>query len=323
LKTATRIRLGRDHQRLGGRPGLPGGRLAAGRDVRGDLAEQLRQRGPVEQDHRLALPTARRVLDRHGGEQHPVGVSAAQPVGQPAQLAGPEPVVDLQRAGGGVQDGVEPQRVQQRAAGGQLADHRGDEALLALDAVDVPARQARALPHEGQRLLAADRRDAGGQVDAGLGLARGPGQAHLHAVEVVDDLPEAVEVDLHVVVDAHPGQLLDRLDQQPRATQEERLVDLRLLGLPRPVVADVRRDLDPGVAGDADQLHDVGAAVQVRQHDDVGALTGDELVALALEGLALDLAAVEPTMSRVRGPLSVTGSASSPSTPVMRLMLPS
>ena len=57
---------------------------------------------------------------------------------------------------------------------------------------------------------------AGGQVDAGQRVADGLGRAHGDAADGVDHGGEAVEPDLGVVVEPHPGGLLDRLGQQRR-----------------------------------------------------------------------------------------------------------
>jgi hypothetical protein len=195
-----------------------------------------------------------------------------------------------------VEHAVEREGVGQGAGRQRLAHDRSEEGLLAGDAVDVLARQPLALAHEGQRLRAPDRLAAGGQVDARHLVLRRLGQADLHAAERVDQRDEAVEVDLRVVVDAQSRQLLDRADEQGRAALQERGVELRLARRHRgcPLRVDVRRDGDPGVARQADELGLVAVAVEVDEDHRVGPLAGDELLAGALDALA---AARSPRLS--------------------------
>jgi hypothetical protein len=82
------------------------------------------------------------------------------------------------------------------------------------------------------------------------------------AAEVVRHLDQTVEVDGHVVVDAHLGELLDRLDEQRRAAEGVAGVDL---------VAAVPGDVDPGVARDRDQLCVLAVGAEAGEHDRVGA----------------------------------------------------
>ena len=65
-------------------------------------------------------------------------------------------------------------------------------------------------------------------------------QADLDAAELLDHLLEAREVDLQVVVDPDPGEVLDRRDEQRGAAGRHRGVDLVLaLGVLHPVAGSV------------------------------------------------------------------------------------
>ena len=105
----------------------------------------------------------------------------------------------------------------QRAAGDHLGDQRADERLLALDPADVAAvADAVADPHVGERLLAVQRPRALLDGDAVLRAVDVLGHTDLDAVDGVDHVLEAAEVDDDVVVDAHPGGLLELLDRAGR-----------------------------------------------------------------------------------------------------------
>ena len=86
-------------------------------------------------------------------------------------------------------------------------------------------------------------------------------RADRDAADGVDDVHEAAEPDLDVVVDVDAGVLLDGPDQQLRAAEREGGVDLG---------GAVARDRHQRVAGDRQQQ--VGPAAGVQQHDRVGAL---------------------------------------------------
>src|SRR5262245_4049855 len=101
-------------------------------------------------------------------------------------------------------------------------------------------------------------------------------RADLDATDRVDDVDEAAESDLDVVVDPDAGRLLERLDQQLGSAIREGRVDLGLA---------VAGDVDDGVPRDRQQQRLTVAHVQ--QHDRVGALTARDLLAAGPEVLAL------------------------------------
>ena len=115
-----------------------------------------------------------------------------------------------------------------------------------------------------ERLLAVEAMAAGGvDLQTGflvLGRCR---EVDGHRADRVDDLLEAGEVDLQVVVDRDVEVLLDRLDDALR-TAVERGVELR---------AAQAGDLHPQVARERHQQPGVGVRVDVGDHDRVGALT--------------------------------------------------
>ena len=73
--------------------------------------------------------------------------------------------------------------VEQQVRGQHVAQHPGDVDLLADDPVEVLVRQPVPLSHELQRVRAADRLDAGGEVRAGVGVAGGRAEVDLHAAD--------------------------------------------------------------------------------------------------------------------------------------------
>ena len=121
---------------------------------------------------------------------------------------------------------VEPQRAQQQALVLDLADHRRQERLLAVDAGQVRAvAEAVAGPHVRQRLLPVDRSACRPRGPGGTWVGHGVRDADLDAVEGVDHVLEAAEVDDDVVVDADVGQLLDGLHRAGRAALAEGRVE--------------------------------------------------------------------------------------------------
>ena len=150
-------------------------------------------------------------------------------------LMSPEHVVgDLDR-----EEGV-AQALADRDAG-ELAD----EVLLARDAVEVGAHveqppalaririEDRAVrvedlhvprPDVFERLAAVERDAPGavGDVEPGLDVAHGTGDVHADLADRVDDVLEALEVDLDVVVDVDVEVVLQRVDDQLRATDSNR-----------------------------------------------------------------------------------------------------
>ncbi len=119
---------------------------------------------------------------------------------------------------GGVEEPDQPVEAGQRAAGQHLGDQGADERLLALDPADVAAvADAVAHPHVGERLLAVEGAGAGRDGDAVLGGVDVLGHADLDAVDGVDHVLEAAEVDDDVVVDPDPGDLLELLHGARRA----------------------------------------------------------------------------------------------------------
>ena len=118
-------------------------------------------------------------------------------------------------------------RVGQRPGRQHPARHTGEERLLTGDAVEVTVLEAPALPDEGERVGPADDLQTGGEVDPGTDLALGPPQADWNAADGVGHLDEARQVDLRVVVDRDPGELLDGRDQRAAAGVAGPPVELR------------------------------------------------------------------------------------------------
>ena len=132
-------------------------------------------------------------------------------------------------------------------------------------------------PDEGQRLRAEDDVAPGRDVQVGLGIVNGKRQADADAVHIVDDLLEAVEADLHEVVDVDVRALLQGLPQARRAARGERRVQrLNLAGrrrLPRVslLVGQAAVDRHHGVAREADHVGVRVIGRDVQQHLGVGA----------------------------------------------------
>ncbi len=125
--------------------------------------------------------------------------------------------------------------------------------------------------------------------------------ADLDASDRVDQVSEPGEPDLHVVVHANPGRGLHSLNQQLRAAEGVRGVDL---------VVPPPGDLDQRVPRDAHQ-HGVAATVgHVHQQDRVGAtplhVTGAELSLL----LGCEVVAAVRAHDQVVAPWPILGSAS-------------
>jgi hypothetical protein len=99
--------------------------------------------------------------------------------------------------------------VEEHVVGEHLAQHAGDEDLLADDPVEVAAGQAVPLADELQRIGAADRLDPGVEHRAGpLGVVDGLAQVDLDPADDGAEVEEAEQVDLGVVVDLQAGQPL-------------------------------------------------------------------------------------------------------------------
>ena len=122
----------------------------------------------------------------------------------------------------GVQEAHQRARVEQDVAAGGPVDHRGQEALLALDPAQVGAGVEVAGPDVGQAGLAVDVVDPGRQPQAGLAVAQPDRAADVDPADRVDEAHEAEEVDLEVVVDAYAGAALDRRDGQRRPAERRR-----------------------------------------------------------------------------------------------------
>ena len=86
--------------------------------------------------------------------------------------------------------------------------------LLADHPVEVAARQVVALPDEAQRLRAVQRLPAGREVRTGKLFVHRIFQADVDTAEGIGDHREPEQADLGVVVDGHPGQVGDGLDQR-------------------------------------------------------------------------------------------------------------
>ena len=115
--------------------------------------------------------------------------------------------------------------VGQRARREQLLGGRGEEHLLAADARQVALRQAVALAHERERRGAGDRLRRPRGSWRREQVARWCREAHRHTADGLGQRREADEVDLGVVVDREPGEVLDRADQRrapARATPRRR-----------------------------------------------------------------------------------------------------
>ena len=145
-----------------------------------------------------------------------------QPGAQPDQLVLGQARVGPDGGQRGVQEADQRPRVEQDVAAGGPVDHRGEEALLALDPTQVGAGVEAAGPDVGEAGLAVDVADAGRQPQAGLAVAQPDRAAHVDAADRVDQPDEAEEVDLEVVVDADAGGALDGGDRQRPARRRRR-----------------------------------------------------------------------------------------------------
>ena len=198
--------------------------------------DEVRHRGGVHLDH----VADRRVRCRHRavGMVVKVTLPAVRFCICSASLVGSSVWSIVSDDGDRLEQVLQLERVEQGAAGDQLAEHRGQEVLLALDPVQVAVGQAVPLPDEGQRLLALDDVVALLQVDAGVADAvRRTGvvgarvrvaaclvQADVDAADGVGDPVEAEQVDLDEVVDAQAGQVADGL--RPAARRRPALLPL-------------------------------------------------------------------------------------------------
>jgi hypothetical protein len=142
-----------------------------------------------------------------------------------------------------------------------LAQDGGHELLLVIDPGQVGRREGMPVPGVLQGGDAVDVMDAGGQAQAAVGVVHGERQADVDSAERVDDLDEAQEVDLDVVVDGQAGRRRDGRHHQLRAAQAEGRVDL---------VHAVAGNADPGIAGQADDLDVTVIGRDVNQHERVG-----------------------------------------------------
>ena len=163
--------------------------------------------------------------------------------------------------GGGVEEAEQPVGRAITLPDSDLVDHRRDERLLALDPAEVAAVGALDVPDPdvAERLLAADLPGAGLDDDAVLLVVDVLGDADLDAVDRVDHVLEALEVDDHVVVDPDVGELLELADRAGGAADGEGLVPHR------------RRRARDGVARLVDAVGPVDQRV-ARDRDAVGAL---------------------------------------------------
>ena len=117
------------------------------------------------------------------------------------------------------------------------------------------------------------------------------GQADLDAVDGVDHVLEAVEVQDHVVVDPHVGELLELLDRAGRATHREGLVphDVGGAGDRLAVLVLAVGTVDQAVARDAHAVGECAVRREVEHDGGVRALpvAGEpvDVVALAVAGV--------------------------------------
>src|SRR5205807_97424 len=103
--------------------------------------------------------------------------------------------------------------IAEQAAGLHSLHEAGHQVLLALDPLQVRALADVALTPKGQRLEAPDVMPARAQVQAGLRVVDGPGQADVHPADVVDQVLEAGEGEPDVMVDPDARLALDRVPQ--------------------------------------------------------------------------------------------------------------
>ena len=191
------------------------------------------------------------------------------------------PLSTVSEADRGVRHRVPAPRVEPDQRAARPVQQRGHELPLVDHPVEVGAR-CRAGADVAQRVAPVEGLAAGGQIDAGQRIVDRVGGTDVDAAERVDQSGEAVEADLHVVVEAQSGGFFDGLGQQRRATLGEGRVDLVLA---------VAGDVHIGVAGhrhhrggrsgsqprDVDQQDRVGAAVaHVAAGGQLGLLLGGQ-----------------------------------------------
>ena len=215
----------------------------------------------------VVVGDGRRAGDRDGGEGDLVGRDALHAGGEVEQV---QPGVGLHRRAHGREQLLLLGRVEQRARRDDLVQLCRQEVLLAHLAVEVTPWQAVPLTDEGQGLLGVERRDAGRQVDPGVGVARRVVQAHLERTQRLGDVVEAEERHPHEVVDGQAGHVLQDVDQQAdpagvaaavRGPPCEGRVELAVA---------VARDLHPGVTGEGDRGRCAPVCGEVQQQHGVG-----------------------------------------------------
>ena len=119
-------------------------------------------------------------------------------------------------------------------------------------------------PGEGQGLLPVEGHAAGlHDVEARVRVAHGPVEVERHTVDGVDDPLEALEVDLHVVVDLDAEVVADGVDE---------LLGAPLVGGVDPLVRPRPRDGHPQVALSERMSSRSPLGVDPHDHDDVGPL---------------------------------------------------
>ncbi len=237
------------------------------------------------------LPDGDRLeADRVGG--HP-----AQPGREVAQVVDGGAVVHGQRSRRGREQTLQFRRIGEHSVACRLLEHRADELLLAPDPVKISVRQAVALSDERQGLLAVEMVLTDDAVPLGplvvqvrCAAIRQRSYADGDSADGVRHGLEAGEVDRHEVVDFDIGEVLERSDQQRRAAERDRRVQL---------VATMSGNRDEGVPG---KRHQCGRSVgvEVGNHGRVGALSGDDFFALVLVTGALP--AVGSDQQEVLGP---------------------
>ena len=128
----------------------------------------------------------------------------------------------------------------------------------------------------------------------------GLGETDLHAADGVDHVLEAVEVEHHVVVDAHVGELLELLDRASRPSDGECFVPHHVGGAGDglAVLADAVGPVDEAVARDADAVREGAVGGEVEHDRGVGALA---VAGEAVDVVALAVASVRPHDQQVDG----------------------
>src|SRR5690606_15810536 len=120
---------------------------------------------------------------------------------------------------------------------------------------------------EAERLLAVQRHAAGGQVDPRVAVSDRLVEVEVDAAEGVDDVDEAGEVHLDVVLDRDAGQLGDRLDEAVGAADAALLPHgVGAVDLADPALA----VLDAQVPREAQHRGVVTPRAELEQHDRVG-----------------------------------------------------